>query len=429
MLLAYRTNTPQKDLVMKKDWIRALFITLCCIALHIPQTQAQEAMPVDSNTAAQHHYTLDSNAFASLITCGPGNEFYTSFGHTALRICDTSRGIDYAYNYGMFSFDEPNFYLNFVKGHLRYFLGKGSFEGFMMEYAMEGRWVQEQKLNLSFLEVNKLYQMLEVNHEPEHMYYMYDYFTDNCATRVRDMIDSIAAQRDSSKASPMTHRTDTCSFRSAMYEYTHPNLQWWQLGIDILLGARTDRYVTQWQTMFAPNTLMAVADSGMLGVSCEPARQLLREDREPLHKSFSPALLFWLVGALILAIDFFSIISKKKAYDKGSGYKRTFRLRWMDGAIFCIAGLLGLLLTFMWFGTDHYWTKANWNILWANPLFLVLLCRLNKNNVVIAVILLLCLLAAIALGCTGVLPQHYNSAVLPICLILFVRTLYRLEKK
>lgn len=413
---------------MRKDWLKALLIALCAV-LFITRTNAQETALMDCSASVQHQSSLDSNAFASLITCGPGNEFYTTFGHTALRICDTSRGIDYAYNYGMFSFNESHFYLKFAKGYLHYFLGRGSFKSFMMDYAFEGRWVQEQKLKLTFQEVNKLYQMLEENHKQENKYYMYDYFSDNCATRVRDMIDSIAIQRGISEVSPKTHFTDSHSFRSTMYEYTQPNLQWWQFGIDLLLGARVDRPITEWQTMFAPNALMTIADSGMLGVSCEPARQLLREDKEPLQKSFSPALLFWLVGALVLILDFISMLLRKRAYNKGTGYRSSFRLKWLDGILFGIVGLLGVLLVFMWFGTDHYWTKNNWNLLWANPLFLVLLFRLRKSNTITAIILLLCLLVAITLGCTGVLPQHFNSAVLPICLLLFVRTLYRLEKK
>lgn len=412
---------------MRPNWPKALFVGVCLI-LTKTSAWAKNTIAENSIVVPQKAYPLDSNAFASLITCGPGDDFYTTFGHTALRICDSTRGIDYAYNYGMFSFDEPHFYLKFARGHLNYFLGRDSFENFLMEYAFEGRWVQEQKMNLSFEEVNRLYEMMEENYKPENRYYRYDYFADNCATRVRDMVDSIATMRGLPELPTKTNWYNG-SFRSAMNEYTQPNLQWWQMGIDILLGARTDRPITAWETMFAPNALMAIADSNMLGVECEAAHQWLHENRKPLHKSFPPTLFFWLIAALILVIDITSMLYNKRAYNKGACYTNTFRLIWLDGILFGIVGMLGLLLSLMWFGTDHYWTKANWNLLWANPLFLIPLFRLRKSNVIVSCVILLCLLTTMTLGCTGVLPQHFNNAVLPICAILFVRSLYRLQKK
>ncbi|MDY5969353.1 MAG: DUF4105 domain-containing protein, partial [Bacteroidales bacterium] len=373
----------------------------------------------------QHPYSLDSNAFASLLTCGPGDEFYSTFGHTALRICDTSQGIDYAYNYGMFSFDEPHFYLNFARGRLNYFLGRTPFQYFLSEYAIEGRWVQEQRLSLSSADVCRLYGLLEENYKPENKHYMYDYFADNCATRVRDMICRTSGKQQEAVAMQTTQR----SFRTIMYEYTQPTLQWWQLGIDLLLGARTDKAITEWQTMFAPNELMKALDEGKLNVGSDVVKQLLTENRKPTKKSISPTLIFWLAVVFVFLIDITSLYSRKRHYNRGVKLSNKRRLVWLDGFVFGIAGLLGVFLMAMWLGTDHYWTKENWNLLWANPLFLVLLFRLRKNNRVVAFFLLASLAASMALGSTGVLPQHFNAAVLPISTLLFVRTLYRIENK
>lgn len=410
---------------MRSNWQMALLMVLCAMPLQRMLAQGSVLANSANVDKVQQVFPLDSNAFASLLTCGPGDEFYSTFGHTALRICDTSRNIDLAYNYGMFSFGEPHFYLNFARGRLNYFLGRTPFQYFMEEYALEGRWVQEQRVNLPFEEVNKLYELLEENYKPENKHYMYDYFADNCATRVRDMICRVDGKPQGTCEEQAAQR----SFRAIMYEHTQPTLQWWQFGIDILLGARTDKPVTEWQAMFAPNELMKYANNGHLGVECDDARQLLREDRKPLNNSFSPTLAFWLAAALVLLIDIVSILKKKRSYNRGDKLSDGWRLKWLDGIVFGLVGLLGLLIGAMWFGTDHYWTKDNWNLLWLNPLFLVLLFRLRKNNRVVAAILLISLAAAMTLGCTGVLPQHFNAAALPICVLLFARTLYRIEKK
>ena len=426
---------------MRTSWLKTLGLALC-VAAAAGTARAQDMAPSTrtadpSHKAASlaqdtaladsmaHAFALDSNAFASLLTCGPGNEFYTTFGHTAIRICDTSRHIDVAYTYGMFSFSEPHFYLNFARGWLNYFLGKEPFQTFMQCYAMEGRWVREQRLELGLAEVNRLYELLEENYKPENSYYLYDYFADNCATRVRDMIGNVSDKPREIAASAGPGRT----YRSIMYEYTHPTLQWWQLGIDLLLGARTDQPVTDWQAMFAPNELMKAVGAGTLGVRGNAPTQLLRESRKPLNESLSPTLAFWLLAALALLLDVTSMALRRHAYNRGGKWAEIWRMKWLDGILFTLAGLLGMLMLAMWVGTDHYWTKNNWNLLWANPLFLLLAFRLRRNNRIVAILLLLCLVATLALGCTGVLPQQLNPAVLPIALLLTVRTLYRLQKK
>lgn len=423
------------------------------------------------NETANVH--LSQSAYASLLTCGPGMEFYTTFGHTALRVCDSTQGIDVVYNYGTFNFDEPHFYLHFAQGKLNYFLARSGFQNFMMEYAFEGRSVFEQRLLLTNKEVNRLFRLLETNYLPQNKYYLYDYFADNCATRVRDMIDSALIGRSlfSTPSALATQPTafkkgvntkDNLSFRRMVMQYTQPNLLWWQLGIDLLLGARCDKPVSSFDYMFAPNDLRYQLDSGYTtwkkGIGSDSTslslvdsgstffvdtasgtlrnslpivakeKQLLRESNGPMHKSFSPVLAFWLLNVVVLIADLLSMAKQRRNYDKGSKLKNTYRLNWLDGILFGAVGLLSLLLLFMWFGTNHFWTKANWNLLWANPLFLVLLCRLRKNNRVVAGIILACLLVTACLGCTGVLPQQLNTAILPICILLIARMLYRLRK-
>ena len=125
---------------------------------------------------------LSDSAYASLITCGPGDEFYTTFGHSAIRINDSVNNIDVVYNYGTFDFDTPHFYWKFARGRLNYCLSRSSFDNFMFEYSMEGRAVWEQRLRLTSQELNNLFIALETNYMPQYRYYLYDFFRDNCAT-------------------------------------------------------------------------------------------------------------------------------------------------------------------------------------------------------------------------------------------------------
>ncbi len=429
-------------------------------------------VPVQAQSPQHADEPLSTNAFASLLTCGPGQEFYTTFGHTALRICDTTQGLDMVYNYGMFSFDEPHFYLKFALGDLNYFLGSYPFEHFRIDYAFNGRSLYEQPLLLSHAEVNKLYRLLEHNLLPDNRHYAYDYFADNCATRVRDMVDSALICR----ALPLrsgniaTHpvrlvdsNANGLTLRQMMYRYTTPHLLWWQLGCDLLLGAEMDKGVAPRDYLFLPDELRHYYDTAttawqMTGVSDSMLRsllpdsndtrfydtttaqlyktlalntaetQLLRDEQPERKPSFPPATAFWILCGTALLLDLLSLMWQKHRYNRGKRMHYSFRLLWFDGVLFGIAGVLGALLLFMWFGTAHYWTANNWNLLWCNPLYLILLFRLRRNNRVVAVALLLCLAAAMALGCTGLLPQHYNAAVLPLCALLAYRTLYRLGK-
>lgn len=439
-------------------------------------------IPAQAQTNETEGIRLSNGAFASLLTCGPGNDFYTSFGHTALRICDSAQGIDVVYNYGTFDFEEPHFYLHFAQGHLNYFLGRTSFQSFMMEYAFEGRSIYEQRLLLTHKETNRLFRLLENNYMPENKHYMYDYFADNCATRARNMIDSALIGRTLFATPSALTTQPTClktevkdgngltvdltgnlTFRQMLSTYTQTNLLWWQFGIDLLLGARCDKPIATIDYTFSPYDLRYQTDSatttwlpnfgndsasrslvdsastfffdtasGMLRPHLPIAgeeHQILRESKAPLHKSFSPVTAAWLLAAAVLIADALSLWRRKHNYDHGGTVGTTYRLNWIDGILFGLTAAVSLLLLFMWFCTDHYWTKANWNLLWANPLFLVLLLRLRKSNRAVAAVILLCLTAAMALGCTGVLPQHYNAAVLPICVLLFVRTLCRMKKQ
>ena len=306
---------------------------------------------------------LGDSAYASVITCGPGNDFYLAFGHSAIRICDPARGIDYAYNYGTFDFDTPHFYIKFAQGQLDYCLSRTSFGLFLATYDYERRAVWEQRLNLSPQEVNNLYLMLEWNYLPENRYYQYDFFRDNCATRVRDMVESAFGHR-----TPLYAPCDGKSYRRMVHESAGPCQQWWTLGVDLLLGARTDASRGVREAMFHPMRMMETFGQSPAGSAdgrqsmVQPAVQHLQDHRVPLRRSFPPVVVF----ALLLAVV--ALLTAK-------GWWRP----WMDRLLFGIAGLAGLFLCFMWFGTDHWCTRWNPNILWLSPLLLLIAIRHRKS--------------------------------------------------
>ena len=351
--------------------------------------------------------SLSETAYASLLTCGAGDEFYSTFGHTGIRICDTSQSIDVVYNYGMFSFNEPHFYWRFAKGPLHYWMGRTSYQGFMLEYALNGRAVWEQKLNISNQELNNLFLSLEWNNLPDNRYYDYDFFMDNCATRARDMINGC-----------LTHRTaivedrneENPSFRDLVYKSTEESLLWWRFGIDILLGMRCDKPASNVEQMFSPLEMMTQFDTVKLSDSHEPLvkekTQLLEETREPLAKSISPTLIFWLVFSLVMLLTLI-------AWIKG------WKLVWLDVILFGVVGLISLLIIFLWIFSTHYCTKANLNILWCSPFFLYFAIMHRKSNIVVLLFQILALLTVL-IGFWW-LPQTFNAAIFPIALTLLIR--------
>ncbi len=134
------------------------------------------------------HPPLSDQARVSVITCGPGDQIYSVFGHTALRIVDPMHRIDRVYNYGTFDFNTPNFYLKFARGDLAYFLSVTSFDQFVYAYQLENRSLSEQVLRLNGAQVQALYNRVEANLRPDQMYYRYQFFADNCTTRIYDLL-------------------------------------------------------------------------------------------------------------------------------------------------------------------------------------------------------------------------------------------------
>jgi hypothetical protein len=351
----------------------------------------------------------------SLLTCAPGEELYSTFGHTALRVTDSVAGTDYVFNYGTFEFG-PDFYVQFVRGKLLYYLSVESFYDFVAQYQWESRSIQEQVLQLSCEEKQKLYTALQTNARPENRYYRYDFLFDNCTTRARDIV----AQNS---ATPVVFQNilpkEVPTFRNLIHTYLDLGGQYWsKLGIDLLLGAKLDKQVTNQQAMFLPDYLLKGFDKASVGdtvgkVSLVAPPQTILPMPSPLNKGslFRPAIVFFLLLLLVLVL---SLVKARWA---------AVSLQVFDFLFFFIIGLAGLLLLFMWLGTDHVVCRNNFNLLWALPSHVVMAFFVHRKKewvskyfkAVFGITLLL------ALG-WAFLPQEMNNALLPLVVLVLLRS-------
>jgi len=344
----------------------------------------------------------------SLLTCTPGEELYSTFGHSAYRVIDSSSVTDIVYNYGTFNFDDDGFYLKFVRGKLLYYVSTERFEDFKYMYQVTNRGITEQVLNLTAAEKTTIQQFLNNNLKEENRFYKYDFFFDNCTTRLRDILKK---NHDSSFTIKPVMPVGT-TFRQAIHQYLDKNEKdWSKLGIDILLGRPCDGVMTAAQMQFLPDNLMKSLDSANHPLILSHQNLYVINENAGKGTIFSPLVVFSL---LLIIIALLSLVKNK--------FTLIF-LQGFDGILFFCTGLLGIILIFMWLGTDHSMTKNNFNLLWAWPTNIILAFFVNskKNRVkkwfaFTAVGLVLVLLAWFFL------PQHLNIALLPFVLLLIYRS-------
>ena len=366
---------------------------------------------------AKTDYQLSPYAEISVLTCDPGNAIYATFGHTALRVKDTANDLDLVYNYGTFDFNTPNFYMKFVKGKLHYKLAVSKFKYFRFEYVATDRSIYEQVLNLTRKQKEELYRLLQINYRPENRYYLYDFLYDNCATRVRDIIE-LAIQ--GKIIYQYKEKKEEKSFRKLLAHYISGN-SWLDLGINIALGLPADKKANLREYLFLPDFYMYVYDdSQILGNNTK--KQLVKEKNiifktdisKKTKQIFSACVVFWLffITGFLLTI---TGIWRKKQY------------KIIDVFLFGITGMLGLLLLFLWFFTDHYAMSGNLNILWAFPLNFfaaIFIYLLRKKKRFRAYFLFTGVLNLLVLVFWNVIPQDFHTCIIPIVLLLITRSFY-----
>lgn len=354
----------------------------------------------------------------SLLTCTPGKELYSTFGHSALRVVDSSNGSDIIFNYGTFDFNDPDFYKKFIRGKLLYFVSVDKFVDFISQYRDEQRGIIEQTFNLSCQEKQQLLAALYENAEEKNKYYKYDFVYDNCTTRLRDMVARYCMDPLTTK-NILPHKGIT--FRNLIHEYLNKGGQYWsKLGIDILLGQPLDKRISNSEAMFLPDYLLKGFDSSHAGKKELVANKitiLTPAFQTKEKKFFTPFIVFEILFLLIVLLGFI----------KSKAVKIFFRI--FDVVFFFLCGAFGIWILFMWFGTDHLTCRNNFNLLWALPTHLPMSLLLHKKAAWVKNYFRFIFGLTIVLMLSWFfLPQQMNTALLFIAGITVIRSFF-LSKK
>ncbi|MEM9053192.1 MAG: DUF4105 domain-containing protein [Bacteroidota bacterium] len=346
----------------------------------------------------------------SLITCGPGNELYSTFGHSAIHISDRTSGLDKVYNYGTFDFDTPNFYVKFSRGQLDYFLNVTDFGRFVRSYQREGRWVYRQELNLTQAQKEELFAFLENNAKPENKFYKYDFFYDNCSTRIRDVLEQVLGE---SLVYPKMESDTTATFRE-MIELYLTKLPWSDLGIDLALGMPCDDEADYRQKMFLPDYLKSHFDEARI---IEGGELIPLVKKEGLVLAEHPGLsaveansinwIFWVLMGVCFLTGLF--VSPQK-------------MKWFDVTFFLLTGILGIFIALLWFATEHSTTKWNLNLIWALPTWIWGAILLIRNKPSSKFFKIHAIITFTIMVFWVVIPQSFHAAVIPIILALAARS-------
>ncbi|MCC9135708.1 DUF4105 domain-containing protein [Pontibacter silvestris] len=361
---------------------------------------------------------LSPAARISLITCSSGNELYAVFGHSAVRVKDPVTGMDIVFNYGTFDFNEPNFYLKFARGKLNYKLSAAYFRDFVYSYTMENRSVYEQDLNLTPEQREQYWQFLTNNYLPANRFYLYDFFFDNCATRIRDGVEATFPGKVKFNIS---HFDKDMTFRNLIDLYLPPQ-PWGDFGIDLALGAPIDREATPYEYMFLPDYLSkgfanaTIEQNGSTVPLTGKVRVVFERDPELTVPDtfFTPVVLCWVIFALVLAVTLLDLSKRRRS-------------RTSDLTFYLIIGLLGIILLLLWTATDHQATANNYNLLWAIPTHIVVAVYLGKYHLpswVRTYLIVTAVISLVLLVAWPWWPQQFHVAFFPLVLALGMRAAY-----
>jgi hypothetical protein len=359
--------------------------------------------------------TDTSHLRISLLTCSPGAELYSTFGHTALRVTDSAHSVDRVYNYGTFDDRDPNFYAKFTRGIMRYALSDYSYQEFLQEYQYENRGVIEQELQLTGEQKQRMYAALQQNALEENRYYNYYFHTDNCTTRARDMI---VQQTGASVVFKNILPAKTPTYRNLIHTYLDKAGQGWsKFGIDMCLGNNFDARVTNEQSMFLPDYLMMGVDSAtadghplVAGTQEVVHIPLMKPQINEIPPMFVFCILFVVAGVL-------SFIPNKWA--------QRF-LNVFDCIFFLFVGIFGVLIVTLWAIRVDTVCRNNFNVLWALPThFLVAFVVYLKRKWLQQYFRITFVITGLFTLCWFFIPQQINTAVLPLLGLILIRSYFR----
>jgi hypothetical protein len=307
---------------------------------------------IGSTISFGQNIVLSKNARASVITCDTGNESYSLFGHTAIRITDLENNLDVVYNYGAFDFRTPNFVVKFAKGDLQYFAVANAYSDFMSQYTYEQRSVFEQELNIPLPYKQKLFDNLTTVLSSSESYYTYKFIDKNCTSMVVDILNKTLGSKI------ITKKLDTDkTYRSILFPY-FDNFFYEKLGTSIIFGTKVDEYSNH---IFLPFELLKSLEQSQFKNQplCKESKTILEFKKQTPSSWWDNLYTYLLFLGLIL------ILNKKP----------------IDNFYLVIMGLLGIFFSTVGFYSFHQELANNYNVLLFNPTLLILLYFIvMKNN-------------------------------------------------
>ncbi len=352
-----------------------------------------------------------------LLTCGPGTETYSIYGHSALRVVISADHSDNVYNWGVFDFNTSHFVWKFAKGRLDYMLDTESLKSFLQEYFYEQRYVYSQKVNLDAGETKILLSLIKENLKPENKSYRYDFFYDDCSTRIRDLFEKSIG---SILLYPPAETGNVPTFREMVGKYQNP-YPWYKFGVDLIMGATADRKALFRDRMFLPIDMKdelsqaVINRSGKMIPLLQNPVTVLDFNPPVVRQNFftSPSFVFTLIMIIVIVL---SSLVKGKTTNKI-----------MDLLIFSVFSTLAVLMIFFNFFSDHQQMKWNLNILWLNPIILVCLVMLIINRKGAGWFRIVFYFSALFVVLQFILPQTFNIAIIPLVLIILFRSSIRAD--
>lgn len=298
------------------------------------------------------YYKLTKNARVSVLTCGSGNELYSIYGHTGIRVQDIDNNLDIVFNYGNFDFRTENFYLKFVKGDLKYFVSVSTFNDFMYEYQVTNRQVWEQNLLISDVQKQNLFEEINKSLFSDEKFYTYKFIDKNCTTMVLDKVNKIFGEIVVTKKKGIN-----VSYRTVLYSFLD-NHFWENFGINIIFGAKVDNPATK---LFLPQELMTNLETSKFKNKTIVEKPIVLNKKNETNDVFS----FWNSIYPYCIFLFLIVLFNKKA---------------INFIYLSILGMLGIFFSTVFIYSQHQEIYWNYNVLLFNPGLLILIYFAIKNN-------------------------------------------------
>lgn len=369
-----------------------IILILCLFSASVFRTSAME---------------LSDSARVTLLTVSPGEELYSAFGHTGIRVTDYKKGFDVVFNYGTFDFDQEGFYINFCMGKMLYMMTIDRFDDFVMLYRdYEKRRVIEQELNLSTTDKQAIFKYLDWNAQPEHREYRYDFFWDNCSTRPRDVFEKQLGAR---LKYDYTGFDTTKTMRETLKPYV-ANMPWVDFGFDLILGMPCEITATPRYQTFLPDKLEKAFDQSTVDGLPFVTKKNVIVDLPFAPKPFDgPAPVAVMFGILMFAL-LLGLLERWK----------NIHFWWFDFIIFFIFGLQGTIFMLLGLFSEHYSVPWNLNCMWLIPTHLIVAFFLFKKQKPKWMMYYFCATAILMLIILVMKPWHpqpYDVAVLALILL------------